>query len=51
MRKIKLTIQGKHCVSCASNIERKAGDNVNEEELKKTVARVWYRFVELEENT
>ena len=64
MKKIKLTIQGMHCASCASNIERslkkvsvslmmnkgmvEAEDNVCDEELKKAVARTGYKVINVE---
>ena len=70
MKNIKLTIQGMHCASCASNIERslkkvsgvkevsvslmmnkgmvEAEDNVNDEDLKKAVARTGYKVINLE---
>ena len=64
MKKIKLTIQGMHCASCASNIERslkkvsvslmmnkgmvEAEDNVGDEELKKAVARTGYKVINVE---
>ena len=70
MKKIKLTVQGMHCASCASNIERslkkvlgvkevsvslmmnkgmvEAEDNVNDEDLKKAVARTGYKVINLE---
>ena len=70
MKKIRLIIQGMHCASCASNIERslkkvsgvkevsvslmmnkgivEAEDNVNDEELKKVVARTRYKVINLE---
>ena len=70
MKKIKLAIQGMHCASCATNVERslrkvagvrgasvslltrkgivEADDGVNEDELKKAVARTGYRVVSVE---
>lgn len=70
MKKLKLTIEGMHCSSCAGNIERslkkvsgvkgatvslmlkkgtvEAEDNVNEEEIKKAVAKVGYKVSKIE---
>ncbi|MEK6893859.1 MAG: heavy metal-associated domain-containing protein [Nanoarchaeota archaeon] len=70
MKKLKLTIEGMHCASCASNIEKslkkvpgvkgatvslmlKKGtveteDSVNEEEIKKAVAKVGYKVSKIE---
>jgi len=71
MKKIKITIEGMHCASCALNIERslrktegvkevtislmtKKGfieceNSVNDEDIKKAVARAGYKLVGLEE--
>ena len=70
MKKVKLSIEGMHCASCASNIERslkkvsgvkevsvslmmnkgmvEVEDNVNDEELKKAVARAGYKVISVE---
>ncbi len=70
MKKLKLTIAGMHCASCASNIERrlkkvsgvqeasinlimkkgivKAEDSVADEELKKAVASIGYKILQIE---
>ena len=70
MKKIKLSISGMHCGSCAGNIERglkkikgvkevsvsaltnkaivETEDSVDNEELKKVVARVGYKVVYIE---
>ena len=70
MKKVKLTIEGMHCASCAGNVERslkkipgvgdvsisvltKKGfvnmdDNVSPEELKKAVAKVGYKVINVE---
>ena len=71
MKKIKLTIEGMHCASCASNIERalkkvkgiqnvnvslmtnkcfvEMEESTNKEEIKKTVGKVGYKVVNIEE--
>ncbi len=68
--KKKITVEGMHCASCASNIERslkkvdgvkeatvslmtrkaivEADEKVNDEELKKAVARAGYKAVKVE---
>ena len=68
--KKKLFIEGMHCASCASNIERslkkvpgikeasvslmlkkgtiECDEKVNDDELKKAVARVGYKLVKIE---
>lgn len=72
MKKIKLSISGMHCGSCAGNIERSlrkvsgvkevsvsavtnkafvdVEDSVNEEDMKKAVAKVGYKVVDIEED-
>lgn len=72
MKKIKLSISGMHCGSCAGNIERalkkvngvkevsvsavtnkafvEVDEKASEEEIKKAVARVGYKIVNIEEN-
>ena len=70
MKKIKMTIEGMHCASCASNIERavkkikgvlsasvsvmtkkaiiEAEDNVNLEEIKKSIFNIGYKIVNVQ---
>lgn len=70
MKKLKISIEGMHCSSCASNIERslkkvsgikeasvslmmkkgtvEAEDNVNDDEIKKAVARAGYKVSKIE---
>ena len=65
MKKVRLQIEGMHCASCASNVEKslkkvsgvseasvslmlkkgivECDENVDEEELKKAVARAGYK--------
>lgn len=72
MRKVKLSILGMHCASCASNIERglkklegvkevsvsvitnkafvEIEDSVKEEDMKKAVAKVGYKVVDIEKD-
>jgi P-type Cu+ transporter len=69
-KKIKLTIQGMHCASCASNIEKALGkikgiksaslsvmtnkaiieaeDNINVEEIKKTISNMGYSVMNVQ---
>ena len=70
MKKLKLSIEGMHCASCAGNIEKslkkvsgvkevsvslmlrkgtiEAEDSVKVEDLKKAVAKVGYKVVNVE---
>ena len=70
MKKLKITIEGMHCASCANNIEKsvskvsgvkscsvslmlkkgtiEAEDNVDVEDVKKAVAKVGYKVVNVE---
>ena len=72
MKKLRITVEGMHCSSCASNIERsikkvngvkgasaslltkkcivEADDNVDQNELKKAVARIGYKASSIEED-
>ncbi|MDP2925088.1 MAG: heavy metal-associated domain-containing protein [Nanoarchaeota archaeon] len=72
MKKLKITIQGMHCASCAANIEKavskikgvksvsvsimtnkgfvEAEDNLNPEEIKKTVDKIGYKVIIVTEN-
>ena len=70
MTKIKLTIEGMHCASCSSNVERAVkkvkgvkdvvvslmthkcfveADNADKEEIKKTISKLGYKVVNVEE--
>lgn len=50
MKKLKLTIEGMHCASCASNIEKAVGKVKGVKEV--TVSLMTNKaFVEAEENT
>ena len=70
MKKLKFTIEGMHCASCASNIEKavkkipgvlsvnvsilthkgifELQDNVNPQDLKKTIERIGYKVASIE---